>query len=384
MQGSWWTKPEQMDEDQKHFVRLDADGKHLLVGPPGSGKTNLIVMRARFIYGSGLKNVLVLTFTRALQDFIRAGVGEKKFLDSQQIKTFKSWALSHIASYAPEELNSYDKNGTFEAQRLQIIKMLQIANQRLGGRNLYDAVLVDEVQDFNVDEVNVLMQLSERITMAGDSKQSIYESGQTIPFLEKVGLNKTELRFHYRIGTAIADVADKALQPDRDTDLLRANCNYREDELQSRTELLEFTDRQAQFESMLKNIERQIRSYPQEDIGILVPRTFMIDEIRTMFDKTPLAASIAYHNDDSEDHSFQSGKLIHVISLKSAKGTEFRAVHLYGLEELKRPQQRRELLFTAITRAKTALTGYHTGQVLASVQTAFAKAQKPPALDELF
>lgn len=384
MQGNWWTKPEQMDEDQKRFVRLDADGKHLLVGPPGSGKTNLIVMRARFIYGSGLKNVLVLTFTRALQDFIRAGVGEKKFLDPQQIKTFKSWALSHVASYAPELLASYDKSGSFDVQRQQIIDMLKVANQRLGGKNLYDAVLVDEVQDLNIDEVNALMQLSERITMAGDLKQVIYESGQTIPFLEGLGLNKTELRFHYRIGTAIADVADKALQPEKDIDRLRANCNYREDELLSRTELLEFTDRQAQFETMFINIERQLRSYPGEDIGILVPRTFMIDELRTMFDKTLLAGSVAYHNNDSENHSFQSGKLIHVIGLKSAKGTEFRAVHLYGLEELQRPQQRRELLFMAITRAKTALTGYYTGRILSSVSTAFAKAEMPPTLDELF
>jgi len=383
MQGSWWTKLEQMDEDQKRFVRLDADGRHLLIGPPGSGKTNLLIMRARFIYGSGLKNVLVLTFTRALQDFICTGVAERKYLEPEQIQTFKRWALTHIGSYAPELLKSYDRSGSFDAQRDQIIEMLTIANERLGGKNLYDAILVDEVQDLHIDEVGALLRLSERITVSGDVKQTIYESGQTIAAIENLGFTKTELRYHYRIGTAVAEVADKALQPHNDTDRLRANCNYKEDEQQSRAELFEFSDRQAQFDAMYKTIERQLRSYPGEGIGIIVPRTFMVDELKGRFDVTPLGPSVAYHTDDSSQHSFQSGKVIHVLVLKSAKGTEFRAVHLYGLEELQYPQNRRELLFTAITRAKTALTGYHTGKILGTVSTAFAKAQTPPSLADL-
>lgn len=385
MQGNWWTKPEQMDEDQRNFVRLEADGKYLLVGPPGCGKTNLIVLRARYIYGSGLQNILVLAFTRVLQDFIKNGVRERKYLEPEQIQTFKHWALSHVALYAPETMHLYDRNADFEVQRQQIIQMLTVANQRIGGRNLYDAILVDEVQDLRLEEIKLLMQLSDRITVAGDSKQMIYEgAGQTIPSLEELGFIKKELRYHYRIGVSISDVADKALQPEKDTDRLRTNCNYKEDEQQSRTELLEFEDRQAQFDAMYKTIERQLRSYPSEDIGILVPRTFMINELQDMFAKTTMAGSVAYHNDNSEEHSFQSGKLVHVLVLKSAKGTEFRAVHLYGLEELKYPQNRRELLFTAITRAKTALTGYHTGNILKSVSSAFAKVQTPPSLADLF
>ncbi|TAN48703.1 MAG: superfamily I DNA/RNA helicase [Methylococcaceae bacterium] len=384
MQGNWWTKPEQLDEDQKKFVSLDSDGKYLLVGPPGSGKTNLIVLRARFIHGMGLRNILVLTFTRVLKDFIRSGMAEKQGLGSEQIQTFKAWALSHIQSYAPDQLKSYNRSGDFKTQQQQIVEMLKVANQRVHGKNLYDAILVDEVQDLDIEEVNMLMRLSERITVAGDSKQTIYGSGQTISALEKLGFVKVELRYHYRIGTAIADVADKALQPERETDKLRVNNNYNERNLQSRAELLEYPSRQAQFEEMYKTIELQLRSYPGEHIGIIIPVRPIVEELRAMFENTALTSSVAYHTDDTDEHSFQSNKLIHVIVLKSAKGTEFRAVHLFGLEELKYPQHRRELIYTAVTRAKTALTGYYTGRVNAPISTAFTKFQTPPALADLF
>lgn len=383
MQNSWWTKPEQMDPDQKRFVSLDAAGRHLLVGPPGCGKTNLLVMRARFIYGSGLKNVLVLTFTRSLQDFIRTGVAERKYLHADQIQTFKRWALTHCGTYAPDLMKGYDREADFDVQRQQVLAILKVANERVGGKNLYDAILVDEVQDLQVDEVKALMQLSERTTVAGDTRQMIYETGQTVSALEPLGFVKTELKYHYRIGSAIADVGDKALQPVDDAQRLRANCQYKEDEMQSRAELQEYADRHSQFDAMYKSIELQLRSYPGEGIGIFVPLRAMVVELREKFDGTSLAEAVAYHTEDGEAHSFQSGKLIHVLPLKSAKGTEFRAVHLYGLEELKFPQNRRELIFMGVTRAKTALAGYHTGKILASLSTAFAKPSTPPPLADL-
>ena len=46
MNKSWWKSKDELDNDQKAFIRLAPQGKHLLVGPPGSGKTNLLLLRA--------------------------------------------------------------------------------------------------------------------------------------------------------------------------------------------------------------------------------------------------------------------------------------------------------------------------------------------------
>lgn len=383
MQNTWWTNLEQMDSSQKGFISLDADGRHLLVGPPGSGKTNLLIMRARYIYGSGLKNVLLLTFTRSLQDFICTGLVSRKYLGAHQVQTFKYWALCHCATYVPEMMALYDRDGSFEEQRAQILEMLIAANQHVQGKNLYDAILVDEVQDLSLDEVKILAQLSDRVTVCGDSKQTIYQSGETVNELESLGFFKTELKFHYRIGHEISRAADRALQPINDDHRLNSNSQYREDELQSRIELVEYPTRRSQFDAMLKNIELQLRSYPGEGIGIIVPKRNMVDELQQLFSGTNLRTSVAYHSKDGAENTFQSGKLIHVIPLKSAKGVEFRAVHLFGLEELKFPQHRRELLFVAITRAKTRLNGYHSGTILGSVSTSFSTNVAPPSLEDL-
>lgn len=384
MQNSWWTKAEQMDTDQKRFIALDSDGKHLLVGPPGCGKTNLLVMRARYIYGSGLKNILFLTFTRSLQDFIRTGVSEKKYLKAEQIQTFKHWALSHCGTYAQDQMSEYDRDASFEDQRTQILDILKVANKRVEGRNLYDAILIDEVQDLMIDEVKILMQLSDRITVAGDTKQMIYETGQTVQEIKQLGFIETALKFHYRIGHAISTVADKALQPQNVNQRLYVNSQYREDEMKSRADLHECTDRQSQFDLMYDVIKLQLRSYPNEGIGIIVPKKLLVAELQARFLKTDLAEHVAYHTEDGEGNTFVSGKSIHILPIKSAKGVEFRVVHLYGLEELKYPQHRRELIFVAVTRAKTALDGYYSGKILASVESAFSKPIAPPALEDLF
>lgn len=38
-----------MNDEQRAVVRIDDDGHHLVICPPGSGTTNLLLLRAEFI-----------------------------------------------------------------------------------------------------------------------------------------------------------------------------------------------------------------------------------------------------------------------------------------------------------------------------------------------
>jgi len=73
METTWWTQPEELDEAQQEVVALDSDSDHLVLGPPGSGKTNLLVLRAAYLYGAGYQNIAVLTFGRVLREFLVSG-----------------------------------------------------------------------------------------------------------------------------------------------------------------------------------------------------------------------------------------------------------------------------------------------------------------------
>ena len=68
MKSSWWRSKSELDADQAAFIKLPPYGRYSLIGPPGSGKTNLLLLRAQYIAGVGEKNVLVLTFTKALAE----------------------------------------------------------------------------------------------------------------------------------------------------------------------------------------------------------------------------------------------------------------------------------------------------------------------------
>lgn len=67
MEASWWKGSADLDDEQKKVVSLATDKDHLIVGPPGCGKTNLLLLRAAFLHRKGLKNIVVLSFGRVLR-----------------------------------------------------------------------------------------------------------------------------------------------------------------------------------------------------------------------------------------------------------------------------------------------------------------------------
>jgi len=59
MEASWWKSIADLDDDQKRAIALDEDEDHLIVGPPGCGKTNLLLLRASYLHAKGVTNIKV-------------------------------------------------------------------------------------------------------------------------------------------------------------------------------------------------------------------------------------------------------------------------------------------------------------------------------------
>ena len=116
----------------------------------------------------------------------------------------------------------------FEEQRQYLLGRLQdlIARQQL--TNLYDAILLDEAQDYLPEEIAVYQQLSKVFTAVADSRQKIYASPDCLSVLKQSVDETRELKFHYRSGIAICRLADALSKTKLNYEPLEATAQYNE------------------------------------------------------------------------------------------------------------------------------------------------------------
>lgn len=381
MDTSWWVSKDDLDDAQKDFIKLPAAGKYQLQGPAGSGKTNLLLLRAQFVAGKGEKNVLVVTYTNALCDFMRSGLVATGLIEPEQVRTFHSWAFEHVAQYCGVRL--VEKGASFDdVVRANAVKLLQEANTKIPSPKLFSSIFVDEAQDLTVEELECLLSLTDNICVCGDVKQGIYNR-DGLSIAEKLGLEVHRLTGHYRIGQRIAQVADKLLPPENGAPSLESTANYNAKKMGTSTaELHRCDSREEQFDKLCEILAVQLDAFPDEKIGIFCGKRDTASDLYSSFAGTEFEELSCWHG--SDDASFQSDKRIHIMTMHSAKGIEFRAVHLFGIEELRRgPLSSNTLAFTAITRAKTALNAYCTGKTNPALEEAFAQPNHME-LDDLF
>lgn len=372
MKSSWWRKRNELVPEQVDFINLPLHGRYSLVGPPGSGKTNLLLLRALFLAGNGEKNLLIITFTNSLCDFIRSGIGKSGHISPGQVMTFHSWAGNYIIDQLG--VSKKPKGSAFDdATRAEILEKLKEANSKRPSEKMYSAIFVDEAQDLSADELQQLLCLSDRICICGDDKQGIYyKDGLSVA--EKLKLEKHVLTSHFRIGQRIAQVADRLVPPPGGAAGLAALANYNE-KLQGKStaELHPMDSRDEQFAKMAELIGVQLVAFNDDNIGVFAGTNDAIAELKERFDKTELADLVAYHGQEGGG-SFSSDARIHVMTLHGSKGTEFRAVHIFAAEELHGfPLRRTKLAYTGITRARTALNVFRTGPTSTAIENAFAK-----------
>src|SRR5438552_18866593 len=79
MTGTWWKDEKELKHEQSALLDLDKDQNLLGQGPPGSGKTNLLLLRANQLYLGEFPNLHVVVFGSLLKQFIQMGGLQYKF-----------------------------------------------------------------------------------------------------------------------------------------------------------------------------------------------------------------------------------------------------------------------------------------------------------------
>ena len=364
MNETWWVSDTDLDDRQKNVISLDLDGSFLVVGPPGSGKTNLLLLRAKYLTLAKRPDIKVILFTRALREFVTSGA-EKYEIPPDRIVTSQHFWENLLYEYGVRRPQESD----FRAQRHALVSRVTKLIDENHLRDLIDTILLDEAHDFLPEEVEIFSRLSRHIFAVADHRQKIYSGEAPFSVLDRVIDQKITLVHHYRNGYNICRFADK-LGRDRDSfSAITPTNNYDESSHPSHITIHKCNSLEEEIDRVFEKLDDQLKAYPEELIGIISPSKETIDRVWDRI-RSSKYRNIASFQGDSQILSFNPVVRICISTLHTAKGLEYRALHVVGCENFKRRPLPRSLAFTAVTRAKTSLSLYYSGDLLGFLEQA--------------
>lgn len=385
----WWVKKNELDPEQMALIEdLPLRTSHLVLGPPGCGKTNVLLRRAQFVRGQAMPNVMVLTFTRSLTEFVKTGCIDdqgREIFPINCVSTIESWLRSLYRSHKTEIPDSTDDF----VERKRTLARGAIPFAKAGRMQLYDTLFVDEAQDLLQEEVDVIGAWSKNRFFVGDDRQKIYPEAEGLDPVRRLlpmG-NAHTLKFHYRLAPEICRVADRILVP-HGGETLSSTCHYNGPSPASVTIQPNAQTPEEQLDAAAERLTQQVRVYADliaqgDRIGVIVARRddreVVFDHLSQIPNLKDLVQIVRAREAEETDYdpAFDPDRPICILTLKGCKGLEFRTVHWLFADELSHYHENEDY-YTVITRAKTSIDVYYTRSLPTVLGRAHAEDGVPP------
>jgi superfamily I DNA/RNA helicase len=365
-----------LDEAQARLALRLAGGHQIIKGPPGSGKTLVLAHRCCQLckYHPLCRKILLVCFNIALVSYLKRliqekGLGlQKNGIEVCHFYELCSKVIGEPVHYENEEPDYYD---------LVTQEALDKAERGECGVGLFDAILVDEAQDFNNDMLKVLLALLRPggdMVISLDSYQELYmrrpswksvgiqASGRT-HYLKKVYRNTAEIHDFTQcfIGQKPSAERQQAMLPYEVAFHGDAPLVYK---FQSADEVEEFLIRdlnQAMHEHEYRRSEIAIIyddkvygpsrfAYDNRTLPMRILKRLEVSGIPAIWVSQDVRAKEMY--DVTTDR-------VSLISIHSSKGLDFDLVYLIGIDHIRPTEATKEalvsLVYVAMTRAKYRL-----------------------------
>jgi superfamily I DNA/RNA helicase len=316
--------------------------------------------------------VRLVTYTRVLREFIASGCGDYVNFPASQVMTVAGWINEFLDEQGADRPNTRGLNE--EESWNARLEALRVAATSI--HDVYDALIVDEVQDLPGELLRIMHQLTPRLFMAGDKDQRIFskdtkDSG--ISAASEIADDVQVLRYHYRVGQNICMAADRILTA---SEPLTSTCRYNSP-LGSRVEAHRVVDIEAQCHELVERITNQLRTYGSEPIGIIAARWATCEAVFGYLQQSPLGDRVKLMSSSSSEPWYDDARPICIMTLQAAKGSEFRAVHWISADDV--PYFTRQKAYMITTRAKTALDVYHSQRLRPVLASAYSELRPPRA-----
>jgi len=357
-----------LDEEQEKLARELREGHRLIFGVAGSGKTVLLIARARILAKRHPDwKILVLCYNKLLRKQIFNMLNPQDYEADITISTFHGWARNYILNADDEFSSLYheankiakkeDKKDDFFQEFVPKILNQMIKSQ---GENqlLYDAILIDEAQDFEQVWFEPIMQLlnpdTNSLLITCDGLQGIYARKRFTWSSVGIQARGRVKRFDksYRIPIEIGIIAQKVL-PKNITNLIGQFDEFMSTSQfignHGTVEIFISDTREDEYVKLVEKIARSLKS-PQEILVLFKLNMKKINYKHLFFDYLK-SQNIEWK--DLQDYNYESPGLV-IGTLYGTKGLESDTIIIPELDTYNSNQDR-QLLYVGMTRSRKKL-----------------------------
>lgn len=349
-----------LDYEQEEFAKKVPNGHYMVSGIPGSGKTVILLSRALHL-AQRYENysILILTYTKALANKLKHQLSVKATDINISRTVSRRIEIKHFHKLCYDIVGFNKRVADQSGEKYYIEIWPQEAIIGLKGKSgTYDAVLVDEYQDFHVDWFELCKRIckknedrQENLFFAGDRLQRIYDI--TWNSYKEIGINiqgrSKLLKTPYRTNQNHLDFALKFLS---NNDALAKDIGnfYEIDKLNGFTnngnsiDLVEGSP--ASISNYIDKLINNLGVLP-EDILVLCHTNY---ECREMLNTLP--SNIASKFDCGKEPKESRGLF---TTYHSSKGLEAKYCILYKVDKFEVQRTNRTLMYVGMTRASEKL-----------------------------
>lgn len=381
-----------LDIQQEQFAKKLGKGHRLISGVAGSGKTLILLCRAKYLLESQPDSrILILCFNKPLAAYLRSVLHEdEKNPQHQKIEVFhfNAWAKQTMSKLPNPKQYSSDKEVYNEELGEQLLNWLANFTEE----QRWDSILIDEAHTFSPSWFKCCVAaLKDRIDgdllIVSDGLQSLYQRGKFTwksVGVKAQGQRSRKLTKNYRNTQEILDTAWSVVERSL-PNLGEANNDEMTFPIVQPTAALRHgdipvlhiaLDRYQEIYSAVSLIKKlQGSGYDSKDIAIIYhnrgrdiqPLTTLIEQL----DESGCGAYWVTETEETKERYSVNSPGVRIITALSSLGLEFKVVFILWLQQFanchaSNPEiaaEERRKLYVAMTRAQEKLYVFGSGHV---------------------